>query len=140
MNTEDVSSVVSDDTTGMEVGSSQPGSDPGTPLGGFLVGGARFGFLRVGHVSAPCRCTNPTYHPLVHGFLAGSGRARKFPMLISTHTTPTNSRLVYFTRAAPEWPLGETATEKHTESTRVFISGAKFSSSEPAERPEGPQA
>ena len=34
----------------------------------FLVGGARFGFLRVGHVSAPYRCTNPTYHPLVHGF------------------------------------------------------------------------
>ena len=91
------------------------------------MGGARFGFLRVGHVSAPCGCTNPTYHPLVHGFSVGSGRARKFPMLISTHTTPPISRLVYFARAAPEWPLGETATEKHTESTRFFISGAKKS-------------
>ena len=42
--------------------------DFGTPVGGFLVGSARFVFLRVGHVSAPCGCTNPTYHPLVHGF------------------------------------------------------------------------
>ena len=60
-------------------------------------------------------------------------------MLISTHTTPPISRLVYFARAAPEWPLGETATEKHTESTRFFAPEAKISSSEPAERPEGPQ-
>ena len=47
-------------------------------------------------------------------------------MLISTHTTPPISRLVYFARAAPEWPLGETATEKHTESTRFLSSTASY--------------
>ena len=68
---------------------------------------------------AAARTQHNTYHPLVHEFLADSGRAGKLPMLISTHTTPPNSRLVHFTRAAPEWPLGETMTTTEKSALRA---------------------
>ena len=75
------------------------------------------------HAAARTQHTTPSFM----GFWPVPDALERFPMLISTHTTPPNSRLVYFALAGPKWPLGETATEKHTESTRFFISGANKS-------------